>query len=100
SGLRLLESGPASSGVRLQPSSSQPVAPPPLATGHTTVILQRRRVAGAAVLFGVLIAGVAVLAYTAMRNTVVPSELTPPPAPRPVRPSKAPAPAPPIVPVS
>jgi eukaryotic-like serine/threonine-protein kinase len=100
SGLRMSDSGPGTSAARLQPSPTQPVAPPSLATGHTTVILQRRRVAGAAVLFGVLIAGVAALAYTAMRNTMAPPELTPPPVPRPVRSTRAPAPSMPIVPES
>jgi len=50
-----------------QPSSSLPV-PPPLATGHTTVILQRRRVAGGAAVFAGLVAGVAILAYGTMRD--------------------------------
>ena len=48
-GLAGPHTGGTSGGLR-QSSSSLPV-PPKLATGHTTVILQRRRVAGATVLF-------------------------------------------------
>jgi hypothetical protein len=44
--------------------------PPALATGHTTVILQRRRVAGGAAVFAALVAGVALLAYGTMRDNV------------------------------
>src|SRR5439155_8778463 len=64
------------SGALRQSSSSLPI-PPALATGHTTVILQRRRVAGAAVLFGALVAGVALLAYGAMRDTILSAPAAP-----------------------
>jgi eukaryotic-like serine/threonine-protein kinase len=94
--------GTGPSGTLRQPSSSLPV-PPPLATGHTTVILQRRRVAGGAAVFAALIAGVALLAYGTMRDSTDSSLVKSPVQPQhvPVRPAiaapvaKAAAPAPP-----
>jgi eukaryotic-like serine/threonine-protein kinase len=93
--------GAGPSGTLRQPSSSLPV-PPPLATGHTTVILQRRRVAGGAAVFVALVAGVALLAYGTMRDTMEsPAVVAGRPLHGPVRPASAPpvaaatAPAPP-----
>jgi predicted Ser/Thr protein kinase len=63
------EDEPAAPTTPPAPGSSLPV-PPKLATGHTTVILQRRRVAGGAAVFSALVAGVALLAYGTMQDTV------------------------------
>ena len=84
-------SGTGPSGTLRQPSSSLPV-PPKLATGHTTVILQRRRVAGGAAVFTALLAGVALLAYGTMHDAAESPVVTPPTRPEhaPVRPAAAP----------
>ena len=63
------EDEPAAPTTPPAPGSSLPV-PPKLATGHTTVILQRRRVAGGAAVFSALVAGVALLAYGTMQDNV------------------------------
>src|SRR5207302_2084229 len=61
--LRVPESIGASGAMK---QSSTLSIPPALASGQTTVILQRQHLAGAAAVFGALVVGVSALAYVAM----------------------------------